>query len=43
MYHFDTSTIHTLFNGGSTRKISLLIDVKINDWVVKFLEGFRDF
>ena len=43
MYHFDTSTIHTLFNGGDTRKVSLLIDVKVNDWVVKFLEGFRDF
>ena len=40
MYYFDIGKIHTLFNGGSTPKISLIIDVKVNDWVLKFIEGF---
>ena len=43
MYYFDTTTIHTLFNGGSTPKISLIIDAKVNDWVLKFIEGFKPF
>jgi len=43
MYHFGITNIHTLFNGGSTPKVSLLIDVKVNDWLLKFIEGFEDF
>jgi len=43
MYYFDITTIHTLFNGGSTRKVSLLIDAKVNDWLLKFIEGFKSF
>ena len=43
MYHFDVTIIHTLFNGGSTRKVSLLIDAKVNDWLLKFIDGFKSF
>ena len=43
MYHFDVTKIHTLFNEGDTDRVTLLIDVKVNDWLLKFIEGFEDF
>ena len=43
MYHFDVTKIHTLFNEGDTDRITLLIDAKVNDWLLKFIEGFEDF
>ncbi len=43
MYHFDVTKIHTLFNDGDTDRVTLLIDVKVNDWLLKFIEGFEDF
>ena len=43
MYHFDVTKIHTLFNEGDTDRVTLLIDVKVNDWLLKFIEGFKDF
>ena len=43
MYHFDVTKIHTLFNEGDTDRVTLLIDVKVNDWVLEFIEGFEDF
>jgi hypothetical protein len=39
MYHFDVTNIHTLFNGGSTSKVSLLIDLKVNDWLENWIEN----
>ena len=43
MYHFDVTKIHTLFNDGDTDRVTLLIDVKVNDWLLEFIEGFEDF
>ena len=43
MYHFDVTKIHTLFNEGDTDRVTLLIDVKVNDWLLEFIEGFEDF
>jgi hypothetical protein len=43
MYHFDVTKIHTLFNEGDTDRVTLLIDVKVNDWLLKFIEGFENF
>ena len=43
MYHFDVTKIHTLFNEGDTDRVTLLIDVNVNDWLLKFIEGFKDF
>jgi|TARA_Y100001963_G_scaffold152578_1_gene237700 hypothetical protein len=43
MYHFDVTKIHTLFNNGDTDRVTLLIDVKVNDWLLKFIEGFKSF
>ena len=42
-YHFDVTRIHTLFNNGDTDRVTLLIDVKVNDWLLKFIErNFSD-
>ena len=41
MYHFDVTKIHTLFNDGDTDRVTLLIDAKVNDWLLKFIEGFN--
>ena len=38
MYHFDVTKIHTLFNEGDTDRVTLLIDVKVNDWLLNFIE-----
>jgi hypothetical protein len=43
MYHFDVTKIHTLFNEGDTDRVTLLIDVKVNDWLLEFIEVFEDF
>ena len=43
MYQFDVTKIHTLFNEGDTDRVTLLIDVKVNDWLLRFIEGFEDF
>ena len=43
MYHFDVTKIHTMFNDGDTDRVTLLIDAKVNDWVLKFIEGFKPF
>ena len=43
MYQFDVTKIHTLFNEGDTDRVTLLIDVKVNDWLLKFIEGFENF
>ena len=42
MYHFDVTKIHTLFNDGDTDRITLLIDLKINDWLEKFIDTFEN-
>ena len=40
MYHFDVTKIHTLFNDGDTDRITLLIDAKVNDWLLNFIGEF---
>ena len=42
MYHFDVTKIHTLFNEGDTDRVTLLIDLKINDWLEKFIDTFEN-
>tara|TARA_B100000085_G_C18358217_1_gene437175 strand:+ start:124 stop:714 length:591 start_codon:yes stop_codon:yes gene_type:complete len=42
IYHFDTRKIHTLFNEGDSDRVTLLIDLKKNQWVDKFLSIFRE-
>ena len=37
MYHFDVRKIHTLFNEGDTDRVTLLIDVKVNDWLLNYI------
>ena len=39
MYQFDVTKIHTLFNEGDTDRVTLLIDVKINDWLENWIEN----
>ena len=41
MNHFDVTKIHTMFNDGDTDRVTLLIDAKVNDWLLKFIEGFN--
>ena len=44
MYHVTfAKKIHGLFNEGDTDRITLLIDVKVNDWLLEFIEGFEYF
>ena len=44
MYHVTfAKKIHGLWNDGDTDRVTLLIDVKVNDWLLKFIEGFKDF
>jgi len=44
MYHVTfAKKIHGLWNDGDTKRVTLLIDAKINDWYEKFLEGLEDF
>lgn len=38
IHHFDVTKIHTLTNEGSTARYTLLIDVKINDNVLQFID-----
>ncbi len=40
MYHFDVTKIHTMFNDGDSDRVTLIIDVKINDWLLNFIESF---
>jgi hypothetical protein len=42
MYHFDVTKIHTLFNEGDTDRVTLLIDLKINGWLEKFIDTFEN-
>ena len=42
MYHFDVTKIHTLFNDGDTDRVTLLIDVKVNDWLLNFIDTFEE-
>ena len=41
LHHFDTTKIHTLFNDGDTERVSLLVDVKANDWTKQFIQTFK--
>ena len=41
LHHFDTTKIHTLFNDGDTERVSLLVDVKANDWT-KIYSNFQE-
>jgi len=41
LHHFDTTKIHTLFNDGDTDRVSLLVDVKTNDWTKQFIQTFK--
>jgi hypothetical protein len=38
IHHFDVTKIHTLTNEGNTPRYTLLIDVKLNDNILQFIE-----
>ena len=41
IHTFNVKLNHTMFNDGDTDRITLLIDLKKNEWVDKFIDGFR--
>lgn len=38
LYYFDTDDIHTLINAGDTERITLSLDLVINDWLRKWMK-----
>jgi len=41
IYTFDVTRNHSLFNEGDTDRITLLIDLKKNEWTEKILDTFK--
>jgi len=41
IHTFNVRLNHTMFNDGDTDRITLLIDLKKNEWVDRFIDGFK--